>query len=55
LMEKPELPNGMPPGPVIQAVLHESKNLELFAHLTAETVLDCVFCPFKQLASQAGL
>src|ERR1700719_3697187 len=32
-----------------QAVLHEGKNLELFAHLTAETVLDCVFCPLKQL------
>jgi len=32
---------------VYQAVLHEGKNLKLFAHLTTETVLDCVFGPFK--------
>jgi hypothetical protein len=32
-----------------QAVLHEGKNLELFAHLTAEAIVDCVFCPFIEL------
>jgi len=33
-----------------QAVLHEGENLELFAHLTAEAVVDCIFGPFKQLS-----
>src|SRR5260370_35680261 len=33
-----------------QAVLHEGKDLKLFAHLTAEAILDCVFGPFKQLS-----
>jgi len=32
-----------------QAVLHEGKNLELFAHLAAEAVVDCVLCPFEEL------
>src|SRR5882724_2287922 len=32
-----------------QAVLHEGKNLKLFAHLTAETVINGVLGPFKQL------
>jgi hypothetical protein len=32
---------------VYRAVLHEGKNLKLFARLTTETVLDCVFGPIK--------
>src|SRR5580704_7781874 len=37
-----------------QAILHEGKNLKLFAHLTTETVLDCIFGPFKQLGIPSG-
>ena len=32
-----------------QAVLNEGENLELFAHLTTEAIIDCVFCPLKEL------
>src|SRR5580704_9800811 len=32
-----------------QAVLHEGKNLELFAYLATEAVVDCVLCPFEEL------
>src|ERR1700674_1249492 len=40
--------------PSDQAVSHEGKNLKLFAHLTTETVLDCIFGPFKQLGIPSG-
>ena len=37
-----------------QTILHEGKKLKLFPHLSAETVLDGIFGPFKQLGIPSG-
>ena len=42
-------PKGYSTRPGDQAVLHKGKDLELFAHLAAEAVVDCVLCPFEEL------
>jgi hypothetical protein len=49
LIEKPELPNLVPPGPSEQPVENEVENLELFPHLAPESLIDCALGPFEQL------
>jgi hypothetical protein len=46
---EPGAPKWSPTRAGDQAVLHEGENLELLAHLAAKAVVDCVFCPLKQL------
>jgi hypothetical protein len=46
---EPGTPKGFSTRAGDQAVLHEGKNLKLFAHLTTEAILDGILGPFKQL------
>src|ERR1700747_2557506 len=51
---EPGAPKGFSTRAGDQAVLHEGKNLKLFAHLTAEAIFDCILGPFKQLGIPSG-